>query len=376
MLRLVLLRLLESYFRHRWLYMLPIVLMIVVAGLFVTLSPRKYTSGGVLFVQNDSLLSRLVPIGNSGFSWVTAATMTANELNELMRTEAFVRFIVQRTVLEEYINQGPDEAEETINMVRESVVVFADGEKLVRFGASHLEPEIAYQLALGTVEAYTEWKLNAERRESIVAQTFFAGQLEPLQEELQQARAELRNFIQNNPAPVRGERPEAEQMELDRLQSTVTEIADRVKETLENEEAARLALSKAESVANESYLVIDAPVLPRDPAVSKKDLIKTGIIFVVLGGVLSVIGVVGGMLLDRSIRFPIDVYHSLHLPVLSMVPDARPMPLADTSERTSPDQTRSTSRKPDAHSARKQPEATRETAEPDSIEQPAPVPTS
>ena len=47
----------------------------------------------------------------------------------------------------------------------------------------------------------------------------------------------------------------------------------------------------------------------------------SGLIFVVVGVVLSIMGILGGALLDRSHRFAIDVRHTLDLPVLALVPD-------------------------------------------------------
>ena len=44
MLRLINLRLLESYFRHRWLYLLPIVIMVGVAAYYFTTAERLYTA--------------------------------------------------------------------------------------------------------------------------------------------------------------------------------------------------------------------------------------------------------------------------------------------------------------------------------------------
>jgi uncharacterized protein involved in exopolysaccharide biosynthesis len=323
MLRLVLLRLLESYFRHRWLNLVPMLLMGALAVVFTLRAPQTYISGGVLFVQNDSLLSTLVPIGDSGWSWSTPAQVTANEIGELLRTEAFVRFAIQRTDLEAQMQGGPEAVERTIWEFREAVSLNVIGEKLVGFGASHEDPEIAHQIATATIDAYTEWKLNSERQESQVAQAFFAEQLGPYQEDLDQARAELQAYLAEHPAPVRGERPEQEQTEIARLQAIVADASQQVKDTLAKEQEARLALSKAESNANQAYSVIDAPKVPTDPSGSLKDLVMQSAIFVILGIGLSGACVVGGMLLDRSFRLLIDVQHGLALPVLATIPLAR-----------------------------------------------------
>jgi capsular polysaccharide biosynthesis protein len=277
----------------------------------------------MLFVQNDTLLSTLVPIGNSGWSWSTPAQITAREMRELLRTEAFVRFAIQRTDLETQMQEGPQVAEETIWEFRNAVSVSEAGDNLVGFSSSHEDPEIAHQIATATIEAYTEWKLNAERQESEVAQAFFAEQLEPYQQELDAARSELEAYLAEHPAPVRGGRPEAEALEIGQLQAAVEEATTRVKETQDKELEARLALSKAESNASQAYTLIDVPKVPTEPNSSLKDLVQKSLIFVVFGVALSGACIVGSMLLDRSFRLPIDVRHGLDLPVLATIPLAR-----------------------------------------------------
>ena len=52
---------------------------------------------------------------------------------------------------------------------------------------------------------------------------------------------------------------------------------------------------------------------------------------------MSVLGIVGGLILDRSFRFPIDVRHGLNLPVLAMIPEAsQRMGAAPAMETASP----------------------------------------
>jgi len=323
MLRLVLLRLLESYFRHRWLNLVPILLMGIFAVVFTLRTPQTYISGGILFVQEDSLLSTLVPIDNRGWGWSTPARVTSNEIRELLRTEAFVRFAIQRTDLEAQMQGGPEAVEQTIREFRKASSLDVIGEKLVGFAARHEDPEIAHQIATATIDAYTDWKLNSDRQESEVAQAFFVEQLGPQQEKLEQARAELQAYLADHPAPIRGQRSEQEQAEIARLQAIVTDASQQVDDTLEKEEAARLALTKAERNATQAYTMIDAPKVPTEPDTSLKGMLKDALIFVALGVGLSIACVVGGMLLDRSFRLPIDVRHGLSLPVLATIPLAR-----------------------------------------------------
>lgn len=326
MVRLVILRLTESYFRNRGLYQLPLVLMIVLAGVYVLRAPRVYISSGTVYVQTDSLLSSLTNMGGAGFSWTTPAQATVNKIYELIGTDAFVRSAIHRTDLEARITADPLLIDEVIWEFREAVSLTVIGENLVRVSGTYTDPQIAQQIALSVIDAYTQWQLNAAQRESVVAQEFFNKLLEPYQQELEQAQADLQAYLRANPPPLRGERPDDQLMELELLQGRVDRSAERVMKAINNVEEARLAQSKAESDAHEKFRVVDAPKLPFRPTLSLKTTLRDIGIFMAVGVILSVGGIAAGAVLDRSVRFPVDVRHSLDLPVLAVVPEINAVP--------------------------------------------------
>ncbi len=323
MVRLVTLRLLESYFRHRWLNLLPLVLMVALAGVYLFITPPKYRAAGALYVQRQSLLTTLTS-ENQPFTWATPAQTTVNELRELTQTDAFVRAALQQTALESRLAEGPRAIEEAIRDFREAVLFIPLGDNLVQFSATAASPETAQQLAQATVDTYLQWKLNADNRESIVAQEFFTQQLVPYERELQQARDEMGSYLRTNPDPLRGERPTEEQIQIRLLQSNIDQAAERLSSAMEKHEAARLAQAKAESDVRQNYTVVDAPGLPSRPATSLTDRAKTAAPFLAVGLILTLAGIIGGAVLDRSVRFAIDVRHGFDLPVLASLPDRPP----------------------------------------------------
>ena len=64
--------------------------------------------------------------------------------------------------------------------------------------------------------------------------------------------------------------------------------------------------------------------IPTEPETSLRKTAVNMAIFVAAGVILAIVAVIGGMLLDRSFRLPIDVQHGLGLPVLALVPEAGP----------------------------------------------------
>jgi hypothetical protein len=177
-------------------------------------------------------------------------------------------------------------------------------------------------MVIATMDAYVQWKINTDYQESIAARTFFDSQLQPYTDQVEKARSDLISYMDQYPDPIRGNRPPEEQIEVGRLQAVLQQAQDRLKSAQDNEESARLTLAKSESVTRQTYLVIDQPEIPREPQVSLKAMLQNVAIFIAVGLFLSLAGIAGGALLDRSLRFPIDVRHGLGLPLLTTVPTA------------------------------------------------------
>ncbi len=341
MIRLILLRVFESYFRHRWLNLAPLAAMLVAASGFMVISKPVYVSSGTLYVQKASLLSSLTKIQDDGFSWRSPTQIAVNELYELLQTNAFIRSAIKKTDLETSMADGPDAVSAAMDEFRQSVSVRMVGDNLIEFSASSEDPKLAQQLAASTIEAYTQWKLNGDQQESAVAQSFFAEVIPPYQQELQKARDELRAFLETHPQPLRGERLPEEQVQISQLQAAIDLASNRLASALEKEESARLAQSQAESNVRQNYLVIDAPIEPLKPQGGLKTIALNAAIFVAVGLFLSLLSIVGGALLDRSFRFAIDVRNGLDLPVLAIVPDVsrRPPAIAPLPDPARPDLT-------------------------------------
>jgi uncharacterized protein involved in exopolysaccharide biosynthesis len=297
-------------------------------GLNIYLSPPSYGTSGKLYVEGGSLLSSLTATkaieGDSW--WATPAQTTVNEINELLATEAFVRSVVQNTSLESQMSGGPEAVYEAFKKVRESLWITARGDKLVEIGANTEEPVLAQQLVTSLMNSYVQWKLNADFQESVAAQNFFRGLIGPYQDQLQQARDELTDFLTNYPEPVRGERPPEEALELARLTQEVSKAEQRYDSAVENEESSRLAMAQSESVTRQTFLVIDRPTLPDKPQQSLRNIAIAFAIFFAIGLFLSLAGVAVNALVDRTLRFPVDVRNGLHLPLLAAVPTASPAP--------------------------------------------------
>lgn len=319
MLRLILLRLLESYYRHRWLYWLPCLCMGVVAYLYIAQLPATYVAQGTLYVQDKTLLSSLTALRPDGFSWVTPAQATVSELNELLNTQAFLRAIVEQTDLEIKLREGSETVDATIEEARQAIWLRTLGNNLVLIGATYEMPRVTHQLVTATIEIYLQWKTNLTQTDSTTAQEFFADLIKNYQGEVEPARQSLAHYLATHPRPVRGERPEQESGEITRLQRAVDRAEERLRNAQNQEESARLARIQVESNVRQSYSIVDAPIRPQAPEQSLRHRLLIVILFLMAGMVLSAIGIVSGALLDQTYRFPLDVWQGLQLPIVATI---------------------------------------------------------
>lgn len=324
MLRLVILRLLESYFRHRWLYLLPIVLMTAAAIAYYLMIKPVFIARGVFYVQQESLLTSITSLRDAGYTWETPAQNTSGEFSELLQTDAFVRSVIERTALEEEMSKGTEIVEETIENVRENVWLSTLGDNQIRVQARHESPILAQQLVAATFDTFLQWKINADRNEGQVAADFLVGLVADYKVELDNARQTLNEYLIAHPEPIRGDRPAIEELEIRRLESEITLAQDRYSSALDKDEDARLSVAQAANAIRQTYFLIDAPEIPTEPGTSLKEIVINMLIFVVVGMILSIVGIVGGALLDRTLRFPIDVNYGLRLPVLTEIRDLTP----------------------------------------------------
>jgi uncharacterized protein involved in exopolysaccharide biosynthesis len=321
MVKLFLLRFFETYFRHRWLYLMPIIIVLVAAVVyFVTLQPT-YTAQGVLYVNNPSLLTSLNAVQNNNTNWwITPSQATANEISELLQTDAFVRAIIMETDLEQYMDDGPTRVIETIADVRRGILANSVGNNQLHISATAEYPEISYQLVPAIIDNYLNWQVSTSHQDTSVAQRFFVDLIEKYASELDNAKRALVDYHSSHLPPL----SITERLEVTHLQNQIDLATDRHSSAMEKEENANLVMAQTESDIRQTYVLVDAPSVPDKPDLSKRKLAVQIASFISLGIALSLIAVTGSTVLDRSFRFPIDVETHLHLSVLAETPDVSP----------------------------------------------------
>jgi capsular polysaccharide biosynthesis protein len=321
-LRLMILRLFESYFRHRWLNLLPIILMLIVAGAYGAidyLSPT-YTARGAFYVQTQPLVASLTTGQQDAFSWITPADQTIGNIRELLQTEAFTRAVIEKTDLQAASPQGKS-FDKLLDEARRSIKLYAIGRNLIGISCNHEQSQVAQQISDSIIETFIRWKIDAKLQESTVAEGFLNETVQAYQRDLDTAREGLKIFYVANPDPPQGNRPSTQRLQIDILQDNIDLASKRLLDAQNKAESARLLASVAESNVRQQYQVIDTAILPDQPERSWRKLVISSVVFIVAGIFLSSVIVIGGALLDRTCQVPLDVRRGLNLKVLAIVPE-------------------------------------------------------
>jgi capsular polysaccharide biosynthesis protein len=326
MFKMILMRFLESYFRHRWLYLLPIVLTLGAGIFYIFKSPRQYTAQSAIYVHDQSLLASLTSINNPGYTWLSPAQIAYGEIKELIQTDSFVRAVIQRSDLEQNLNGGTIDVNQTIMDVREAIWVIPSGDNQIIIGATYNNPQVAVQLVNGVFTTYTTWKLNNANTNSDVAQNFFDNLIPIYKSNVDEIRQQLLDYLTKHPSPIVGQRPDIEQVQVNSIQSDLQRAESRYDDALNKLENAKLSALQNQSDINQNYVMVDAPITPVKPTISLKKMGLNVLIILTTGILLSVGSIFGSSFLDRSFRFPLDVQQRLDLPVLAMIPDETPKP--------------------------------------------------
>ena len=315
----VLRRLLETFFRRWWLYLLPVALFGAFGVLKGLDAGSGYQSVGTVDVSQDTLLSQLTSIRGDTFGYQTPAASTAKTVNSLLSTDQFIESVGQQAGVTAALKSGQLTALE----LRSALSVAPDGDTLVRFSATTNNPELSARLANGAIQSYIQYVVDNNVSESQAAEAFFEQQLPTYSKALSEAQAALADYAANHPGGPQEQRPLDEQIAIQQLTAAVTQAQTQYTTAEQKSEEARLALEQAKSDVSQRLRLIDQPQMPAGPAPRLKHAVFTLVIFLCVGAMITGAAVVLGTVLDRSLRTAEDVEQLLGLPVLTVVPDIR-----------------------------------------------------
>ncbi len=318
--RRLILRFLDNFYAKFWRNILPFFLLMGFGIIYFFSSTPTYLSHGVLYVQDDSLLTTLTNVRSNNYIWVSRGQTVIEQFDSLMQTDAFARAILQRTKWEQELQAGVP-LDELLDAVRQNLWGEIKGEKHVHIVAQSDDPEIAFQLADAAITLYRQWKVNLAVSDVNNSVAFLQSVMDDYQVELNSAENALRTYLTDHPDPAFGlRRPGEEAAQIAILTDDVSVAERRILETRAQIDRIKLDQSQALQEVENTYLLVDAPTLPLEPEYTLTQRIIVLFIFLAMGILLCIGAGVGATLLDKTYRYPVDVHTDLYLPVIGRIP--------------------------------------------------------
>lgn len=317
----IIVRLLETFFRRWYYYLVPFAAIVGLGLSNVSSTPTEFASAGVITTSNQSLLSELTEVGTrTPFTFETAASLTSRKIASLMGTDDFARRVA--------VGAGVDAALETgvitLDEIRFAITTYPAGDELLTVRATTIDPELSRRLAQSTIDTYINEVIDVELTQANTAETVLRARLDRHQSELDDARAALAVYVRDHPEPaLAGERPFDEQVTIDQLSTTVDRANLQFAETINQYEAAQLVTEQTQADIDQRIRVVDAPLTPLVPEPKLRTTVLKMVLFTILGSLVSIALVAVVTALDHTVRREADIEAQAGLDVVATVPDAR-----------------------------------------------------
>ncbi len=339
----VMLRYLETFYRHRLLVIAPFVVCLCVSLGLVAVQPRSFASVAKIWVDRP-LLAATVPSN----IYMTPADEQTAVLQELLKTRSFcilaagrgtlpadlqtahaaeARGLVNRAV--SFVQgHGTSDAVAPLTQVQLDDLVFqtmtrgatvvASGPNIVTVTFQYSDPSVAGVIAQGIIDQYVDEVLGGQRSEAKAAVDFYTAQVASARTDLSAADAKVLSYLDAHPeqrAPNAIPDVSLTQLRLD---------DDQERQRYQSLQAKLDGAELQSAIANQStpngFRLIDPPLAPQQPVSRLKLLLEGGGVGLLAGLMLSVLCLVGLTLSDTSIRNAEDVELRTGLRLAGVVP--------------------------------------------------------
>jgi uncharacterized protein involved in exopolysaccharide biosynthesis len=275
----------------------------------------NYLSRGVLYVESQTLLSKLTGTDTGANTFLTPAQDASSRLNSLLGTDDFVRSIIERAGLKTAVDSGLL----SIDQVRGSIGTNPASANTLHVSGSSRDPQVAARVAKATIDGFIQWVIDASISDSTRAEKFLNDLAQAYKTDLDASSAALDKFTLANPEPRSADRTS----EFQRLQSEVDTARDRYQTTLSKAEDARLNREQARGNVEGRLRLVDAPTIPTTSTFSRVKLVMQVALFAFLGVALSGVAVFVGTITNKSLRSADEIRDRLGVPLLAMIPESR-----------------------------------------------------
>lgn len=350
-------RYLETLFRYKLLFLIPVIIIPVIALLAAFYGAREYQVEASLWVEPVPFLQPGALSGGTTKLAVNAPQAAA--MQEQLSTEAFRRDMMDRTGLTLAIQGGkwpvPTKAQKQVRelgltqvpgvrsvlkimglvipsdqatnlsngltMIRDSMKVAAVGNNLVKITYKGQEPLLGKRLIEEAISLHDEKAQVMRTQEARQVIDFYTRQLAIHQDAVTQTGIALQQYLETHPDPPIGQtRPPVEQREMDGLKRNLAAAQSLFDSTQRTLETVRVTSEAAVSNLNTTLQVVDAPREPNTAAFTRRYITMMVLLGFGLGVLAGLLPILLMTWLDNRLRSRDEIEQALPVPLIVQLP--------------------------------------------------------
>jgi len=348
-------RYLETLFRHKVLFFIPVIVIPIIALLFFLYSGKEYAVQASMWVEpspfsvTDPLTSsRMTPNqieGQAMQEWLATNSFRKEVMDQVGLTAA-----VQRGAwpvpsrLEENISQtgldnvpvlrsllralnlvGPSTQQEAlaagIQMVGSSIHIVPEGNNLLRVRYEGKEPQLGTRILQESLTLFNKKTLELRTNQAKLAIDFYANQLQTQQQRATLANNAVQQFLQQHPNPAAGQqRSGAEDAELEGLRRTAALEQTLYETTLRTLEQTSQSGQAAITGRDQGFRMIDQPTQVEGGGAVTHAIVMMATVGLLLGLALGLLPVLILTWLDNTARTKEDIEGVIKTPLIAQLP--------------------------------------------------------
>lgn len=301
-------KVLEAFFRHWLLVILPVVVIPLDVTAWVFATPAQYEAQTSVWVDRPTYLN----FGTDELTrYLPPATVQRNHLGEFMQTRTFLNDVVAATSLKRLLGD-PNGVAELDRMFARDLDILQTGDHLLVIQFRAEERAVAFEMVNAIVDQFRKRVTEDRRNQAQVAISFYTARLNNVNANLTQARSDLAQYLAANPSVAatllqRG-------AEVARLDPGFADLQRRVDVAQGDADSARQALAAAQldysaGVQSDAlgFRVIDPTSVSTTPSRQLKKALAYPMIALLVGVALSASMLFLLALSDHSVRSLADL---------------------------------------------------------------------
>jgi uncharacterized protein involved in exopolysaccharide biosynthesis len=320
-------RVIEAFFRHWLLILLPILVIPIDVGAAMLSTPPQYEAQAGMWVEQATYLSYSTDDINR---YLSPAVNQRNRLVELMQTRSFLAEVAGKTALAS-IADAPGGDDVLRALFARDFEVTTSGDHLLSLRFRAEDREVATSVLSAMVEKFKARAASDRYGQAQVAITFYQSRLTEADTELASARSQLAKYLSDNPALAAAIAKSG--TDTARFDPQFAEAQRRVESSQGDANLARGSLERAElDVAagikglDFGFRIVDTVQASTSPSRQLKKILLYPVVALVAGLVLGAAMLLWFALSDHSVRSLADL--GPEVIILSVLPRLRPRGVA------------------------------------------------